>query len=682
MVPNGAKDGIKYLDPFGPGKYEFFIPSNGALEGIVGLTDLITERNQKYQDIQIPAERNKLAQAKQYGKTFMETCFQEIECLTRANKSNMSVYNTFCQMYGISIDGEDEENRQFGIHLTVNLTPFLAYSMIRSDDGLKIIEEVRKRYTTEIESVLPVSKIDFDCCIVRGFVAPEQYPDFRYAVAIIEYALAEWREMSLEDAERVRILGIDRGFTCSGIRAEGDFYALAEFPRNQNVRKEMTKALVKFVRKSYPVLYRQFQTRDRAHYEPVFRTYGSHTLEEYDPDRFVIGGELVSAFLLLYRFFQRNDSQYFLTALMMLVNTLDVIERFREWICLEEEEHDALQAELEDSYDLLLNDQSSAAYLLCQTNGVFMDSANLAGQLDPEDIEHWLQAISHNERGAMFGDAYGDSKVFSYYLLYLAREVTELRRKAYDECLIEQESKARIQGLEMSLWDLTAERDRIVVKAARRADEDKLKIRSLEDRVEELQRELDAVRRDYIHIHEADDLLAGTDEEIRKVKEQNTALRKEIEQLRAENERLSAMPEDSTSLTLLTHGSEKELFPGEIRDIVLSTLISALDRVLPSQGKSRRTDVIRDIISANHYEGILQSRAENLKKVMVGYRYLDKTTQTFLESIGCAVAQKTGKHHKMTYYGDPRYTVTLPASGSDGAREGRNLAQDITTAFL
>lgn len=127
----------------------------------------------------------------------------------------------------------------------------------------------------------------------------------------------------------------------------------------------------------------------------------------------------------------------------------------------------------------------------------------------------------------------------------------------------------------------------------------------------------------------------------------------------------------NTCDVLLRKGTEEEIYPGEIKDIVLSALSNAL-RTIPEN--SRSADVIKDIIENNDYEELGKSHADRVKAIMKGYTGMTRKIRTSFEELGFVFT--THKTHVNAYYGDKRYRVTFAATPSD-IRTGKNLASDI-----
>ena len=89
----------------------------------------------------------------------------------------------------------------------------------------------------------------------------------------------------------------------------------------------------------------------------------------------------------------------------------------------------------------------------------------------------------------------------------------------------------------------------------------------------------------------------------------------------------------------------------------------------------RCADVLQDLLNANECEEIQEQRQAELKRVLKGYRTLTPDIRRTLIDMGFKITSD-GKHHKLTYYGKDRYTVTMAKSGSD-YRGGDNLFSEI-----
>lgn len=179
--------------------------------------------------------------------------------------------------------------------------------------------------------------------------------------------------------------------------------------------------------------------------------------------------------------------------------------------------------------------------------------------------------------------------------------------------------------------------------------------------------------------NESDQLIQAFDRENDRLKERNKELMEENQQLRDEIRYLQEQKGSRDESPLIFFGNEKEFFPGEIKDIILSVLNDAIEKHMPAN-RTRRADIIRDIIQSNDYAGILKDKADKLKTMLTGYRTMEKPIRQFLEELGFEITGD-GKHYKLKYFGDERYTSILPKTSSD-ARAGNNAASKMRTIFF
>lgn len=176
---------------------------------------------------------------------------------------------------------------------------------------------------------------------------------------------------------------------------------------------------------------------------------------------------------------------------------------------------------------------------------------------------------------------------------------------------------------------------------------------------------------------EADTLLDGFDDEMRKLQKQVEDLTRANEALQYENQGLKAKLDSSDAVPVLFMGDEFEFYQGEIKDLILAALTEALKG---TPQKSRRADVIMDIIRNNDYQKLSVGKAEELKRLLKNYDGMSGKTRQALKNLGFEITED-GKHYKLTYYGDGRYQTTYSKTPSDG-RTGKNSAQEtINLAF-
>lgn len=151
----------------------------------------------------------------------------------------------------------------------------------------------------------------------------------------------------------------------------------------------------------------------------------------------------------------------------------------------------------------------------------------------------------------------------------------------------------------------------------------------------------------------------------------------EIARLTVENRRLSSL-EQAAEGGLINLGDEHDLFEGEVRDIIISALKEASERV--AQPGSRRAHVLKDLLASNEPRGHAAVMSEEIKALLRDYRSMDARTKTALTRLGFDLSED-GKHWKAVYQGDSRYTFTFPKTGGDH-RGGLNMVRDITNALF
>lgn len=175
---------------------------------------------------------------------------------------------------------------------------------------------------------------------------------------------------------------------------------------------------------------------------------------------------------------------------------------------------------------------------------------------------------------------------------------------------------------------------------------------------------------------EVDKYVEEFDKELAAQAQQREDAEREISRLNAEIRKYEARSPIGAGVTLKT-GPEQDLYPGEITDIVLDALGDATGRVLSD---SRRQHVLAAIVAANESVGQAAVIRDTVKALLRGMTGVDAKVRQGLERLGFSIYDD-GKHVKLIFQGDDRYTFVLPRSGSD-VRGGLNAANDIARLFL
>ena len=173
---------------------------------------------------------------------------------------------------------------------------------------------------------------------------------------------------------------------------------------------------------------------------------------------------------------------------------------------------------------------------------------------------------------------------------------------------------------------------------------------------------------------ETEELLNSFSSDFDDLTEENSRLRDSISDL--ENE-LAFYKDAFNNKTVndsgfLSSGSEKEFFPDEKKEFILSVLSDSLANI---QDDTRKKHIVQDIIQQNNIEDILSKKREEVKRLLTDYRGLTGKLKQDLKQLGFSISDE-GKHYKLTYFDDNRYTITMAKTPSDG-RAGKNNVSEI-----
>ena len=149
----------------------------------------------------------------------------------------------------------------------------------------------------------------------------------------------------------------------------------------------------------------------------------------------------------------------------------------------------------------------------------------------------------------------------------------------------------------------------------------------------------------------------------------------EISRLHAEIRRL-ASANQSSATGLIAPGKEQDLYANEIRDIVISAIEETLRT---TRENSRRRHVLADLLDTNQPTQCKEDFEDRIKSLFKTYRDMDAPTRSALLKLGFSISED-GKHYKLVFRSDGRYTFTIPKTSSDH-RAGKNIASDINNVL-
>ena len=146
---------------------------------------------------------------------------------------------------------------------------------------------------------------------------------------------------------------------------------------------------------------------------------------------------------------------------------------------------------------------------------------------------------------------------------------------------------------------------------------------------------------------------------------------REIKRLQREIRKYEARAPLGSGLTVLL-GAERDLFAGEVAEVILCALRDSSTRALEG---SRQKHILSSVLAANPVTEERNRCRIALKELLRGSTSLDSRVRQGLEQLGFEISGD-GKHYKLVFQGDERYTYSLAKSGSDW-RGGLNAASNI-----
>lgn len=170
--------------------------------------------------------------------------------------------------------------------------------------------------------------------------------------------------------------------------------------------------------------------------------------------------------------------------------------------------------------------------------------------------------------------------------------------------------------------------------------------------------------------HTYEDILTEKDSQIKRLSDQLFSANNTITQLEAQ---LSAV-ERTPALAI---GEEQDLYPFEQQALLMELLEKELKAVA---NNSRKQHILLSLIAANRCENTMEEKRTRIKACLRGYTKMTPTISKELGEIGFTLSED-GKHIKLIFGEDPRYTGTLSKTGSD-YRAGDNMAHDLIRSIF
>lgn len=170
---------------------------------------------------------------------------------------------------------------------------------------------------------------------------------------------------------------------------------------------------------------------------------------------------------------------------------------------------------------------------------------------------------------------------------------------------------------------------------------------------------------------EINDYIEQFDQEQLSIKQNLSDAEREIARLRSEIKKYNAISAPGAGISI-KNVAEQELYPGEIFDVIIESLEDAINNTVPN---SRKLHILNSLVKSNSVSSHRGDDRSRLKAVLRDYKRMDGKTRSDLLDLGFSITED-GKHYKLIYKNDPRYTFALSKTGSD-VRGGLNSASDI-----
>ncbi len=136
-------------------------------------------------------------------------------------------------------------------------------------------------------------------------------------------------------------------------------------------------------------------------------------------------------------------------------------------------------------------------------------------------------------------------------------------------------------------------------------------------------------------------------------------------------------PKDQPAI--IKAGNEKDLYPGEQADLIIEILRQRLKTL---DNSSRPYQIIEAILLANKENGNGDKIQETIKRVFSdGGDINSGAAQRELQTIGFSIS-KDGKHYKLVFADNPRYTFSVSATPSDYRTGDNEISKIFRTLFL
>lgn len=167
-----------------------------------------------------------------------------------------------------------------------------------------------------------------------------------------------------------------------------------------------------------------------------------------------------------------------------------------------------------------------------------------------------------------------------------------------------------------------------------------------------------------------ENILAQEESQNKRLTDQLASANQTIRQLEAQLSAVERTP-------VLIVGEEQDLYPLEQQSFLMELLEKERRSVAHD---SRKQHILESLIAANKCENTVDEKRARLKACLHGYTRMTPAISKELQEIGFTLSE-AGKHIKLVFGEDARYTGTLSKTGSDH-RAGDNTAHDLIRSIF
>ena len=162
-------------------------------------------------------------------------------------------------------------------------------------------------------------------------------------------------------------------------------------------------------------------------------------------------------------------------------------------------------------------------------------------------------------------------------------------------------------------------------------------------------------------------------------------LQEKIQELENELNRLkysksiSTVKTNSHDIPLLMYGDESDLYPSEIKDLIIQIVNSHFEN--PNMAKNARAyKILEDFLEKNKSSNEALHRVEKIKQLFKSYTGVTSKFKSELRELGLEI-DETGEHNAIRFIDDDRFVATIAKTPSD-VRALKNMPGHIKKALF